>query len=277
MADPCWTDTVASRYHTGHPLALMFDFDGTLAPIVAHPSLVALPPRTRDILAALAERDDVAVGVISGRPLGLLKELVGLDTLYYAGSGGMHIDLGDTQLIDAAAEEFDQAVDAILLALSDALRLFPGTWVERKPGCLSIHYRQLDPRNADRFREEIHGSLQFLAHAAPRFRVLDVTRAFEISLAGAWSKGDAVDRILSDLSPNPFSVYAGDGTNDLEAFVRVDGRNGVTIGVGPEAPCATKVRVPTPEALAAYLDRLLGKLSRCSVTGNGVCRPSKLS
>lgn len=265
MCEPDWVTRAASEYAAGRHLALLFDYDGTLTPIVPHPSLAALPDPTRDTLAALARLDRVTVGVLSGRALRHLKELVGLPEAVYAGSSGMHIDLGDGEVTDTALAAFDRIAEDLMVALSEPVRWFPGAWVERKPGCLSVHYRELTPLKAACFREEVRDTLAFLADAAPPLRVRDVTRAIEIHLAGAWTKADAVGRILAAVGPDPFPVFAGDGANDTEAVARVNAEGGITIGVGADYPAGVRATVSAPEVLAADLSRL-----HCGLAPRGI-------
>jgi trehalose-phosphatase len=68
VTTPDWAAAALAEYRAGRPLALLFDYDGTLAPLAPHPSLAALPAATRDALAALAELPRVAVGVVPGPP-----------------------------------------------------------------------------------------------------------------------------------------------------------------------------------------------------------------
>lgn len=262
-----WVAQVLTQYRNGRPLALLFDYGGALAPIASHPSLAHLPEETGRLLASLAAADHVAVGVLSGRALGHLRELVGLPGVCYAGSGGMHIDLCGKQLVDPALDEFDRIVDAVAESISEPIRWFPGAWVEWKPGCLSVHYRSLTPLKAACLREVVQDTLVFLAEAAPPLRVRDVAQALEIALASSWTKGDAVDRILRELDPTVVPVYAGAGANDLEAVVWVNAAGGLTIGVGPEPPACVQAWVPDPQALAADLARLRDGLTETAPDG----------
>src|ERR1700733_2041656 len=96
MWEAIWVSKAAGSYRAGRSLALFFDYDGTLTPIVSYPRQAILPLATRDLLAAFSGRARVRVGILSGRSLGSLKELIGLPHILYAGSGGMQIDLGST-------------------------------------------------------------------------------------------------------------------------------------------------------------------------------------
>lgn len=260
-----WVTPAAAGYRGGRPLALLFDYDGTLAPIAAHPALATLPPTTKDVLAGLAELPRVTVGVLSGRSLDSVRGLVGLPGLRYAGSGGMHLELCDEEVIDPALAAFDGIADALATVLSVPVHSFPGAWVERKPGCLSLHYRRLLPLDAVCFVAEARAALADLAPDCPPLRVREVTQALEVALAGAWTKGDAVDRLAS---AGALVVYAGDGANDEEAVVAVNARGGLTVGVGPDAPEAVRVRVADQTAFEAELYRLAGSLCSAADVGN---------
>jgi trehalose-phosphatase len=141
------------------------------------------------------------------------------------------------------------------------IRWFPGAWVERKPGCLAVHYRDLSPLKAACFVEEVNNVLAEVTADGPALRIRDVTRTLEVSLASAWTKGDAVGRMLDGRNATAFPAYVGDGASDAEAVDAVNARRGVTVGIGPEAPPATRFRVPSAAAFAAGLADLATALS----------------
>src|SRR5262245_17439172 len=78
---------------TGRPLALIFDYDGTLTPVRPTPAEATLPAATRRGLERLAANDRITLGVVSGRALSDLRGMVKLDGVYYAGTGGIEVDL----------------------------------------------------------------------------------------------------------------------------------------------------------------------------------------
>lgn len=269
MTTPDWAARAAAAHRAGRPLALLFDYDGTLAPLVPHPSLAAIPDPTRAALAALAAAPGVTLGFVSGRALGDLRERVGLPGGWYAGSGGMHLDIDGVEATDPAVAAFDGIADALLTALSATLKWFPGTWAEWKPGCLSLHYRALAAINAVDFATEARAALTELGPDCPPLRVREVSRALEVALAGAWTKGDAAARMVRRLPANAFVAYAGDAPNDLEAFLAVQAAGGLTVGVGPDAPAAV-VRLDGPANLADGLARLAAALTKPATVSSGV-------
>ena len=50
----------------GDKLAILLDYDGTLAPIAPHPDMAIIPNETKRVLEHLANCPDVYVAVISG-------------------------------------------------------------------------------------------------------------------------------------------------------------------------------------------------------------------
>lgn len=60
-------------------LALLLDYDGTLAPIAKHPDLAVIPAETKSVLERLAQRPDVYVAIISGRSVDNVKKMVGIE------------------------------------------------------------------------------------------------------------------------------------------------------------------------------------------------------
>lgn len=57
-------------------LALLLDYDGTLAPIAPHPDLAILPPETKKVLERLSNQSDVYIAIVSGRNVDNVKKMV---------------------------------------------------------------------------------------------------------------------------------------------------------------------------------------------------------
>lgn len=69
---------------TTQKLALLLDYDGTLAPIAPHPDLAILPPETKKVLERLSNMSDVYIAVISGRNVDNVKGMVCTRNLSFA-------------------------------------------------------------------------------------------------------------------------------------------------------------------------------------------------
>ncbi len=252
---------MVEAYSRHRPLVLLFDYDGTLTPIARHPSLAVLPPNTRDLLTRLATLPRVTVGVVSGRSLEEVKQLVPLHGCHYAGSSGLEMDLLGEYLRYPVGTEFEDTLSAVHEGLVDLLRQHPGTWVERKPMSLAIHFRGLLPLGAVCFRSAVAERLAVIHRV--RFRV--VSEAFEVTPAGGWDKGTAVEAVLNRVRVQhpepPLPLYFGDSTNDEEAMAVTVMAGGFPVGVGPEAPELAVHWVPDSAALAGKVEGLYGRLA----------------
>lgn len=256
-----WIDRVADVYGRGRPLAVLFDYDGTLTPIVRHPSLARLDSRVREQLRRLAALPGVRLGVISGRPLSEVRSLVGVEGVYYAGSGGLELDLVGQETRYPEADNFGQLLDAIQDQMLGRLKKIPGTWLERKPGALAIHYRGLLPLAATCFRFEMTNLLAAVAEL--RFRV--VSEAIEVTPADGWDKGTAVLSILAHmegaLGSHPLAIYFGNAANDVEGMALTTQTGGLSVGIGPYAPVIAELRLADSSELVACLEELLARLA----------------
>lgn len=57
-------------------MALLLDYDGTLAPIAPHPDLAIIPAETKNVLQRLSNLPDVYIAIVSGRNVNNVKEMV---------------------------------------------------------------------------------------------------------------------------------------------------------------------------------------------------------
>jgi trehalose 6-phosphate phosphatase len=222
--------------------ALLFDVDGTLAPIAPRPELARVPVETRVELERLAG-SYLLVACISGRAGAEAARLVGVNGIRYVGNHGLELD-------ERAAE-----LTAQVAAFRDSVAL-P---VEDKGFSLSYHYRGAEDEEAAR------AGLEEIAERA-RARGLDPRwgrKVLEIRPAVGADKGTAVRALLASV-PARLGLYAGDDTTDLDAFQGLADAgldHAVRIAVesdeGPAAlSAAADVIVAGPEELGRLLRTL---------------------
>ena len=72
-------------------ILLLLDYDGTLTPIVETPSKAIIHKDTRELLQKLSRSSYCKIGIISGRKLEDIKNIVGIDSIIYAGNHGLEI------------------------------------------------------------------------------------------------------------------------------------------------------------------------------------------
>ncbi|MBC7163167.1 trehalose-phosphatase [Immundisolibacter sp.] len=240
----------------GRPLALLFDFDGTLAPVPDHPADGCLPPAMRELLARLVARHPLAV--VSGRALADLAPRVALPSAYLAGNHGLELRGADydPQTLHLAAD-WRPLLDAVHDRLSPLLAGYPGGVIEHKGVTISVHYRAIAPGAAVGLRRDVVSAV-----AAFDGLVLEGGRqVLEIRPAIDRDKGTAVEWLhgrMQRLVGHCMPIFFGDDLADEAAFraARRAGGYGVLIARSGR-PTAASCRLDSPEALLAALAPLL--------------------
>lgn len=72
-------------------LALLLDYDGTLAPLAPHPNLTLMANSTTDALSNISRNHKIFTAVISGRAVDDVKCKIGIDGIVCAGNHGLEI------------------------------------------------------------------------------------------------------------------------------------------------------------------------------------------
>lgn len=247
-------DRLLRAYHSGSPLALLLDYDGTLTPIVEHPDLAVLPARARWLLSCLARQQGLSVGIVSGRSLENLMRMVQVEGVILAGNSGLEIAMGDRTIVQAEAVASRTLLAEVVGELRQLVQAFPRAWVEDKKLGATLHFRQVA---AELRPQLLEVSRALLDARKDQLRIVPGPLALEITPVPGWNKGSAVELILEQMTAETFPFYAGESDNDLEAFQFVAGRGGLTVGVGSEAPPQARYTVPTPDALIDLLAQLL--------------------
>ncbi len=118
-------DEYLSKYvGNAEKLALILDYDGTLAPLAPHPDLAILPNETGRILERLSNCPDVYVSVISNRTVDNVKKMVGIENITYAGNNGLEILHPDgTKFVYPLPVEYEENVRRLLRQLQEEVGL----------------------------------------------------------------------------------------------------------------------------------------------------------
>jgi trehalose 6-phosphate synthase/phosphatase len=223
---------IADRVVPRARLAVVLDFDGTLAPIVTTPERAVLPDRVRTALHRLARLGHVTLAVVSGRALEDIRSRVGIEDLIYAGNHGLEIASPRWQWSHPDADRMRPNVADAARRLRTRLEAVPGTIVEDKGLTVSVHYRQTPHPLVDTVRVSVY------EEAERRGLVVKAgKRVFEVGPPVRWDKGAAVrwilDRECGPQWPSRAAViYAGDDRTDEDAFLALP-EPAITIKVGP--------------------------------------------
>lgn len=233
-------------------LAVFLDFDGTLAPIASHPSMVKLSEDRRETLRECAARADTDLAVVSGRGLSDVRGLVGLDQIVFAGNHGLEIEGGG---IDPFRHpdivHYEERAGDLRAALAEFEGA--GAWVEAKGASLTFHYREANAEDHEALAES---AANLIREAG--FQSREALCAVEARPPIGWDKGHAVLHILREKYGLAWSesirvIYVGDDETDEDAFRSLRGL-GMTFRVGPPTmPTRARRRLSDVEAVGTLL------------------------
>jgi trehalose-phosphatase len=215
-------------------VAFFLDLDGTLAPLEARPELVELPEATRGLLEDLARR--CPVSVVSGRGLNDLRDIVGVQSVYYVADHGFQI-LGPLRsgLRLEIGSEFRPQLMQAASHLRRALRTIEGALLEEKGLSLSVHYRLVPGvRHAAVLR-----AVADVAESFPGLRVTEGKLVYEFRPPGEWDKGKALLWLMEQLGlggPSADGHTAGPrgGEGVKPGTAEVPARQGYPIALGDD-------------------------------------------
>ena len=201
----------------GSPFVLLFDIDGTLAPIAPRPQDAAVPPATREAIQRLVNLPAVVVALISGRSAHDVQRMIDVEGTWIIGNHGLELltpsgDLAATP--EARAYEPAVAEAARRLASIDASA--PGAFVEDKRWSLSVHYRMADPSAVPALKERA-------SQVAREFglREMEGKMIVELRPPVPIDKGTAAVALaekLGALDEGASLLSAGDDRTDEDAF-----------------------------------------------------------
>lgn len=237
-------DALQPLLATPETSALVFDVDGTLAPIVSRPELARVPDETADLLAALRDRYRL-VACVSGRTSSGAEQLVGVPGIRYVGNHGIELHPDAPRAAEAVARFRDE---------------LGARWeVEDKRFSLALHFRG-SPDELEAARNLRRVARQATERGLrPRWgrKVLEIRPDLDAD------KGTALTALLGG-GGFTAALYAGDDETDRDAFRalrKLDLEHTVGIAVlSDETPGGlageADLCVDGPQALVPVMSRL---------------------
>ncbi len=182
-----------------------FDFDGTLAPIVADPEAAACRPCVREALDRLAQLAPVAI--LSGRGLRDLRPRLPDSIRHVAGNHGLE-GLG---ISARDAERARRQARGWLREIGE-WRGPPGLEVEDKAYSVSLHYRHAKSRREAKTRIE-----RKVLELSPAPRIIPGKCVVNLLPEGAPHKGIALMNAM-ERTRTRAAIYVGDDDTDEDVF-----------------------------------------------------------
>ncbi|TFK67349.1 trehalose 6-phosphate phosphatase [Pluteus cervinus] len=212
-------EVLDGRYKSAKKRLFLFDYDGTLAPIVKIPSMATPSSPTLEALTSLAADPVNLVYIISGRDAAFLEQHLGhIKNLGFSAEHGSFIRApNSTQWVN-----FTQNLDMSWMEeVAEVFRYYTerttGSHIETKKSSITWHYRSSDPEWGQFQCRQCQDLLENnLAHKRP-IEVMLGKKNLEVRPL-AINKGEIVKRILYENPDAEFIFCAGDDKTDEDMF-----------------------------------------------------------
>jgi len=222
-------------------LAVLLDYDGTLAPIADNPRKTAMPIELEVALNKLVKNPNIFLAVISGRGINDVKGRVGINGITYAGNHGIEIEDADGSRHDyELPAHIQENYEKLVKELTDTVNINKA-WVEDKRVSLTYHYRDTPIEIKEPQKQTAIKIIEKYG-----FRANQAHEAIEAKPPVNWNKGEAAAFILcnkfgKDWANQADVIFAGDDTTDEDAMRILQG-------------CAKTFRVSTDPEIQTFAD-----------------------
>ncbi|KUJ14999.1 uncharacterized protein LY89DRAFT_686584 [Mollisia scopiformis] len=218
-----------SQYRGAKKRLFMFDYDGTLTPIVKNPGDAIPSERVIRTLKALASDHRNAVWIISGRDQDFLQQYLGFisELGFSAEHGSFMRHPGHTEW-ENLAETFDMGWQVeVMECFQKYTELTPGSFIERKRCALTWHYRPSDPELAAHNARECQKELEQTVGKAWDVEVMQGKANLEVRPTFI-NKGEIAKRLVDSYGkevgePPEFTLCLGDDFTDEDMFRALNG------------------------------------------------------
>ncbi|KAM0719150.1 hypothetical protein Q7P37_005055 [Cladosporium fusiforme] len=213
-----------SQYRKAKKRLFMFDYDGTLTPIVREPQAAIPTDRVIRNLKSLAANPNNAVWIISGRDQNFLDEWMGhIPELGLSAEHGSFMRLPHSTQWDNLAEHYDMEWQKeVMKVFQHYTERTQGSFIERKKIALTWHYRRADHELGLYHAKECQKKLEqtvvknFDVEVMPGKANLEVRPRFV-------NKGEIAKRLVNEYGveegqPPEFVLCLGDDFTDEDMF-----------------------------------------------------------
>jgi trehalose 6-phosphate phosphatase len=210
------TEALAPLRQDPKRTAVMFDIDGTLAPIVEHASDAHVPESTRHLLIAVARRYGL-VACVTGRRASEARAMVSIGSINYLGSHGVELlRAGWTEaVLDAGVADWVRRIQDFGRESDTADTRKRRVRLEDKGPIVAFHWRGAPDQDAAKSTVDAIAQRAQAAGLRTHWgrKVLEVRPPVKID------KGSGIVRLLNEVGPDiENALYVGDDTTDIDAF-----------------------------------------------------------
>jgi trehalose 6-phosphate phosphatase len=233
---------------------LFLDYDGTLTPLRKIPGRAILSRAMMHLLVQLSRLPGTTLTIVTGRSLDDIKSLVAWKRLQFAANHGFEIEAAGRKWTHPDARPMMSTLSRIAPCLGEKLGNIPGVLVQDKGSTLTVHYRNVTPRDVHIVQRVVRKIVRPFRQVV---RVTTGKKVIEVRPNIAWGKGHAVRWILKRLRAPRSSVvlYCGDDKTDEDAFRLLPG-SAITIHVGDDGASYARYYVRTVSEMHRVLRTL---------------------
>ncbi len=235
---------------------LLFDFDGTLSPIVNDPANACISAELQETLRDLTESNDVVV--ISGRKRAFLEKTFAQMTITLVAEHGAFLKKPQSpwQRLDLSADDWREPVRAMMQNYVDQ---FPGSFIEEKETSIAWHYRIVDVEQIENQAVELANDIRQIISSLP-LSVIQGNKVVEVKPA-QHSKG-TVALAITEQIPYDFILSIGDDTTDEDMFRQLPvWAYTLKVGAGSSSARYRLARQQDVETLLLQLNGVLSPVS----------------
>ena len=202
-------------------MALVLDFDGTLAPFVPKHDKAILPKPLAKLLRSLNAVAKCHIMILSGRQLADVRSRAKIPSIFYGGNHGLEMEGPGFSFIHPKAHILKTQIPALVDIAQKAFTGLPGVSVENKNLSLTVHFRRLLPQHRNEFKARLEKLKSKLKNRSYYWRAGD--SIWELLPRVQWNKGRAALLFLEHLR-NPFVIGVGDDVTDEDLFKAIKKR-----------------------------------------------------
>ena len=247
-------EIILSHVHQGGNLILLLDYDGTIQPIADTPEQAIPDEALLELLAKLSQNRHFRVGIISGRPLRVLKNWLPFPNFILAGIYGAEIMIEGKVILRGFSEDRCRLIiNEIKEKWGNLFFKRRGFLLEDKGFAIALHARWADNEEASLVLDAARNMVMDLINP-DQFKLIDGNKFLEVAPSSA-NKGLTVDWLLTQLSlKDELPIYFGDDNKDEEAFLVIRRWGGFSIAVGNNYPLLqADEHLASPDNVRAWL------------------------
>ncbi|KAF2640255.1 alpha,alpha-trehalose-phosphate synthase-like protein subunit Tps2 [Massarina eburnea CBS 473.64] len=209
------------QYRQAKKRVFMFDYDGTLTPIVKDPQAAIPSDRVIRTLKTLASDPANSVWIISGRDQAFLDEWMGhISELGLSAEHGSFLRYPRTEEWENLTEKTDMNWQSeVMEVFQHYTERTQGSFIERKKIALTWHYRRADPEYGAFQARECQKHLE--KTVAKKYDVEVMTGKANLEVRPRFvNKGEIVRRLVAAYGDDPpqFILCLGDDFTDEDMF-----------------------------------------------------------